>query len=122
MPRIVLELIKKEKIFLFSNLFQYLNWAFRIQGNNNELFLFDIMPDLNKFNYTDENTMIKALGLEKDLEEINKYNVPEFEHIEKIEKVGEGKAAKVKTAKATKPKKGGAPTKRFTQTRKNRNH
>lgn len=119
-PNYVLEPSKKEKIFLFSKLFQYLNWAYRIQGNKNDRYFFDIMPDLNKFNYTDENTMIKALSLEKDLEEINKYNVPEFKNIEKIEKAGEGKAPK--TARATKPKKGGAPTSRFTQTRKNRKH
>jgi hypothetical protein len=119
-PNYILEPSRKEKIFLFSKLFQYLNWGYRIQGNKNDRYFFDIMPDLNKFNYTDENTMIKALGLEKDLEEINKYNVPEFEHIEKIEKAGEGKAAKVKTARAIKAKKGGAPTSRFTQTRKNR--
>jgi hypothetical protein len=76
----------QERIFMFSRLFQYLNWAFRIQGNLNDAFLFDILPDLTKLEYTNEETMMKALGLEEYASEIYEYKVPTFTNIDKIEK------------------------------------
>ena len=115
-PIFILNPSKKEYIFLFSRLFQYLNWAFRIQGNNNDLFLFDILPDFNKLNFNTETEMYSALKLNKeDISEIfnnvyhNGFKVPEFEHVDKIEKVGEGKAPKPKTEK--KPRKAAASAK-----------
>ena len=117
----VLEPSKKEKIFLFSKLFQYLNWAYRIQGNNNDLFLFEILPDLNEFDFSDEVSMFRELSLNKeDIKEINKFKVPVFPLVEKIEKVGEGKAPRAKTAKASKAKGGSMKPHRFTR-RKSRN-
>jgi len=118
-PNYVLEPSKKEKIFLFSKLFQYLNWAYRIQGNKNDRYLFDILPDLNKLEYNNEEDMINKLGLNNkdDETEINKYNVPKFPHVEKIEKAGEGKAPR---AKKTEKKGGSRKPHRFTR-RKSRN-
>ena len=105
-PNYILNPSEKECIFLFSKLFQYLNWAYRIQGNKNDRYLFDSMPDLNKFDFKDEKTMITQLGLSiEDEKEINKYDVPTFPLIEKIEVAGESKEAKQKrrnTAKAAK--------------------
>jgi len=111
-PYYIIEPSNKEKIFLFSKLFQYLCLAYKIQGNKNDMFLFDILPNLNKINFTTEESMMNALGFnEKDKTEIEKYKVPTFLNVEKIEIPGEGKA---KTAKAPKAK-GGAPK---THTRK----
>jgi Eco57I restriction-modification methylase len=112
-PLYILEPSNKEKIFLFSKLFQYLTWAYRIQGNHNSLLLFDIMPDMNKFNFNNEKKMVTELGLEEDEKEINKYNVPTFKLIEKIEKAGEGKAKKTR---AIKPKRGGRRTRKIRHT------
>ena len=112
-PNYVLEPSKNEKIFLFSRLFQYLNWAYRIQGNKNDMYLFDIMPDLNKLEYSGEEGMLQKLGVNSDDElEINKYNVPKFPHVEKIEKAGEGKAPR---AKKTEKKGGFRKPHRFTR-------
>jgi hypothetical protein len=117
-PLYILEPSKKEKIFLFSKLFQYLIWAYRLIGNHNSILLFDIMPDLNKLEYNDEEGMLKKLGVNSDDElEINKYNVPKFPHVEKIEKAGEGKAPR---AKKTEKKGGSRKSHRFTR-RKSRN-
>lgn len=85
-PLYVLNPSNTEKIFLKSRLFQYLNWAFRIQGNNNSIFTFKILPDLNKFEFTDEDTMLEKLGLEDIKYDISKFNVPVFQNNEKIEK------------------------------------
>jgi len=101
-PYYVLNPSKKELIFLLSELFQYLSWAFKIQGNKNDMFLFKFIPDLNKLDFTDKESMIKSLGLNDDSFEINEYKVPEFEEKEKIEKPGEGKAPKATTSKKTK--------------------
>jgi len=84
----------REKIFMFSRLFQYLNWAFRIQGNLNDPFLFKIMPDLNKITYNDEESMFKALGVEQYRKEIDEYKVPVFQNVEKID-TSKGKKSKV---------------------------
>lgn len=115
-PNYVLEPSKKEKIFLFSKLFQYLNWAYRIQGNKNDRYLFDILPDLNKFDYDNEEGMIKKLHLnnKEDETEINnnKFNVPKFPLVEKIEKAGEGKAPR---AKKTEKKGGSRKSHNFTR-------
>ena len=112
----MLEPSKKEKIFLFSKLFQYLNWAYRIQGNKNDRYLFDILPDLNKFDYDNEEGMIKKLHLnnKEDETEINnnKFNVPKFPRVEKIEKAGEGKAPR---AKKTEKKGGSRKSHNFTR-------
>jgi hypothetical protein len=83
-----------DRIFMLSKLFQYLNWAFRIQGNLNDPFLFKIMPDLNKLEYTDEASMIKALRLEQYSNEINKYKVPIFQNVDKIDTT-KGKKSKI---------------------------
>ena len=117
-PLYILEPSKKEKIFLFSKLFQYLTWAYRLIGNHNSILLFDIMPDLNKLDYSDEEGMLQKLGVNSDDElEINKYNVPKFPHVEKIEKAGEGKAPR---AAKTEKKGGFRKPHRFTR-RKSRN-
>jgi hypothetical protein len=77
-----------EKIFLMSRLFQYLILAFKIQAPKNDLFVFEILPDFNKFDFTDEESMIRVLGLEDIKDEINKFKVPTFLNVEKIEKRG----------------------------------
>jgi hypothetical protein len=122
-PFYVLAPSKKEKIFLLSKLFQYLNWAYRIQGNKNDMFLFDIMPDLNEFEFDSIETMFVALGLNKtDIKEIDKIKVPIFVHKEKIEVAGEGKAPRAKTEKkkTITTSKGGARRSKYGRTRKNR--
>ncbi len=90
-PLFVLEPSKNEKIFLFSRLFQYLIWAYRIQGNNNDPFLFDVLPDLNRFKYKTENEMLKELDMSaKDESEISAFNVPKFSNVEKREEMTKG--------------------------------
>jgi hypothetical protein len=112
-PNYILNPSKKEQIFLFSKLFQYLNWAYRIQGNNNDRYIFEIIPNLNNFDFNDEKTMNNALGItETDEKEINEYKLPTFPLKEKIEEAGEGKAKKTRVAK---PKKGGYISSRFTR-------
>jgi hypothetical protein len=118
-PNYILNPSTKEKIFLFSNLFQYLNWAYRIQGNNNDRYLFDVMPDLNKFEFDSDDTMYTALGLNKiDIAEIKKIKMPVFHIIEKKEVAGEDKVHRAKTErkKTITTSKGGA--RRYRKTRR----
>jgi len=85
-PNYVLNPSPKEKIFLFSKLFQYLNWAYRIQGNNNDYYLFDVLPDLNKFSFKNESQMIDELKLtDIEKEAVEKEKIPVFEYKDKIE-------------------------------------
>jgi hypothetical protein len=104
--------------FLNNKLFQLLIQAVSITGNVNSRRVFEYIPnvelikDLDTSSQDKINDFFKLTNSEKKL--IDQFKVPEFKHVEKIEKAGAGKAAK--TAKAPKAKKGGA----FTQTRKNR--
>ena len=110
-PYYILNPSKKETIFVSSNLFQYLCYAFRIQGNKNDMFLFDIVPDLNKLKFDNEKTMITALNLnEDDIKEIQKYKIPVFKNFEKIEIPGEGKTKQTRSKKSVK---GGHKTRRL---------
>jgi hypothetical protein len=87
------------------------------------MFLFDIMPDLNEFEFDSIETMFVALGLNKtDIKEIDKIKVPIFVHKEKIEVAGEGKAPRAKTEKkkTITTSKGGARRSKYGRTRKNR--
>lgn len=75
----VLRPTNKERIFLFSKLFQYLIWAYRIQGNNNDMFLFEILPDLNKLDFKDEKTMLESFDFsDKEIKKIMSYTIPLF--------------------------------------------
>jgi hypothetical protein len=79
----VLRPTNKERIFLFSKLFQYLIWAYRIQGNNNDMFFFEILPDLNKLDFKDEKTMLESFDFsDKEIKKIMTYTIPIFEKIE----------------------------------------
>jgi len=86
---------KKDKIFLFSHLFQYIINAFKLQGTNNELFLFHILPDLNKLDFKDETTMLSYFGFtEKEKEEIMDEKIPIFIQKEKLFVPKSGKTKK----------------------------
>jgi hypothetical protein len=84
-PYYVLEPSKKESIFLQSHLFQLLANAFKIQGNKNDMFLFDVLPNFNNLSFTSESGMLEALHLTKYNDEINSFDIPTFEEKEKIE-------------------------------------
>ena len=53
--------------------------------------LFNLSPiwAINEFVYNNEISMMKVLGLDKDVDEINEYTVPVFNNVEKIEKAGQ---------------------------------
>jgi hypothetical protein len=94
-PNYLLNPTAKDKIFMFSRLFQYLNWAFRIQGNMNDIYLFKFIPDLEKLEFTDESTMNSAFNIADRVQYINKYTVPVFQNVEKIEKPPKEKKSKI---------------------------
>ncbi len=84
-PYYVLEPSKKESIFLQSKLFQLLASAYKIQGNKNDMFLFDVLPNFNTLSFTTESEMLDGLHLTRFKDEIDEYPVPTFEKKEKIE-------------------------------------
>jgi hypothetical protein len=104
-PNYILNPTVKDKIFMFSRLFQYLNWAFRIQGNMNDTYLFKFVPDLEKLEFTDEKTMNAALNITDRIQYINKYPVPVFQNVDKIEKAPKEK--KSKTVEVDRPEEAG---------------
>lgn len=73
-PNYVLEPSEKEIVFLQSKLFQYLLWAYRIQGNKNDNYVFDVLPNVNTLPYSNQDELYAALGLDKL--EFEKYTVP----------------------------------------------
>ena len=83
-PMFVLEPSKKELIFLNSSLFQYLLWAYKIQGNNNDMFVFEVLPDFNSMKYTNEHELFEELNLSEDL--FMDYQPPTFIKEDKIQK------------------------------------
>ena len=92
-PIIVLHPSRKDKIFMFSKLFQYLNSAFMIKRNISDQYLYGILPDFDKLDFTNEETMMDALGLsEKEKKEINDEEMPVFIEKEMVE-VGKTKKA-----------------------------
>jgi hypothetical protein len=84
-PYYVLEPSKKESIFLQSKLFQLLANAFKIQGNKNDMFLFDVVPNLNTLSFTSESSLYDALHINTFQKDIDEFVIPTFEKKEKIE-------------------------------------
>lgn len=85
MQIVILEPSKKEQIFLFSKLFQYLNSALMLKRNHSDKYVYDVLPDFDKLDFKNEETMMDALGLtEKEKKDISKTKIPIFTLNEKI--------------------------------------
>ncbi len=105
-PILVLRPSRKDRIFLFSKLFQYLNSAFMIKRNISDQYLYGILPDFDQFDFTDEETLMDALGLsEKEKVQIQKIKMPVFTSKELIEvtsktkKITGGRSRKIRSTK-----------------------
>jgi len=74
-----------ELIFFKSHLYQFLNNAYKLMGNNQGLEMFDILPDFSTYTFTNEDEMMTQLGLDEYKDEIYKYKVPVVNETELIE-------------------------------------
>jgi hypothetical protein len=110
---------KKLYNFLNSKIFHLLSQAVSITGNVNSRRVFEYIPNIELIKDLDTstedsiNTFFKFNTNEKKL--IDRFKVPQFKHVEKIEKAGEGKTRKSKAKAET-----GGAKKKHHKTRKHK--